>query len=89
MLLKDAVVQIQNDRNWAVYATDTNPDAEARYGQRQFENGGVLDDKRFIIDGEIATRALLAYTDNDPYWLDEHGDREEFFQFLVDEGYVE
>ena len=87
-MLKNLVVEIQNDSNWAVYADSNDPEAPARYGQRQFENGGVLDGKHFVIDGQMAAQALMSYTDGDPAWLDEHGDREEFLQWMIDEGYI-
>lgn len=88
MKLKDAVVEIAaSDNQWAVYAESLDPNAEARLRQTRFENGE--DDKKFIIDGEMATMALMSYTDGDPCWIDEHGDREEFAQWLVDESWIE
>ena len=50
--LRELVAKIQYDSSWGIWAaTLFTPDSEARYGQRQFENGGVLDDKEFFADG--------------------------------------
>ena len=52
MNLIDAISKIQYDSNWGIWAdTPFIPDSEARYGQRQFEQGGVLDGKSFFADG--------------------------------------
>ncbi len=87
-LLKDLVTKIQDSSQWAIYAGSTDPDADARYGQRQFENGGLLDDKKYIIDGEGANLALMEYTEGDPGWLDKYSDREDFVLWLKDEGFI-
>ena len=88
-LLKTLVTDIQDSPQWAVYAASTAPDAEARYGQTQFENGGLLDDKEFVIDGATANAALMSYTDGDPAWLGEHGSNEDFALWLKEEGWLE
>lgn len=87
MKLQDAVVQVQGYSNWAVYATGTEPEAEARLGQTQFENGGLLDEMSFVISSEVASRAMLAYCDGDTDWFDQHGDPAEFVEWLNDEGW--
>lgn len=56
---------LQYDRGWAIYATSCDAGAEARLGQTQFENGGVLDDKHFICNGEQLGDAILRWTDDE------------------------
>ena len=52
MNLVEAITRIQNDPNWGIWAdTPFTPYSEARYGQRRFEQGGVLDDKSFFASG--------------------------------------
>lgn len=52
MNLAEAIVKIQYDSSWGVWAeVPFAPDSEARYGQCQFENGGVLDNKELFTDG--------------------------------------
>lgn len=46
------------DRGWGVYADSLDPDASARYGQTQFENGGLLDGKIFVANGMAINDAL-------------------------------
>ena len=54
--LSEAIQKIGYDSNWAVYAEkidgEFRADSPARIGQRQFENGGVLDDAEFFANGE-------------------------------------
>lgn len=88
MRLKDLVTKIQGDEGWAVYAESSDPNADARYGQTQFKNGGLLDNKKFIINGENANKALLAYTDGDLDWFAQDGDPAEFIRWLNDEGWI-
>lgn len=62
---------ISYDRGWGIYATDCSPDAEARIGQTQFENGGLLDSKHFICDGQQLGDALLRWTDGEDFDMDD------------------
>lgn len=52
MKLLDAVKNIQYDSSWGIWAEfPFTPNSEARYGQVQFENGDLLDEKQFFADG--------------------------------------
>ena len=88
-MLKDLITGIQNSSSWGIWAKGTEPESEARYGQAQFENGGLLDDKTFIIDGEQANRAMLAYCDGDLNWFAEHGDPADFVAWCKENGYID
>jgi len=87
--LANLVAEISNDSGWAVYAEGLEADSPARYGQTQFENGGLRDDKSFVIDGEMANRAQMVYSDGDPAFIAEHSSPEEFFNWLKDEGWID
>ena len=55
MKLKEALATINYDSSWAIYAEyPLTEDTPCRFGQTQFENGGLLDDKTFVINGESA-----------------------------------
>lgn len=56
---------VSYDRSWGIYATGCDANAEARIGQTQFENGGLLDDKHFICDGEQLGDAIQRWTDGE------------------------
>jgi hypothetical protein len=53
--LKELVGAIQYDSSWGIWAATVGgkftPESEARYGQCQFENGGLLDEFEFFADG--------------------------------------
>jgi len=82
MILKDALINIQYDSGWAIYAEIVDgkfsEHSEARYGQTVFENGGLLDDKVYVCHGEQIGDWLTSYgfapdksdIDDDPYWID-------------------
>lgn len=60
---------ISYDSSWAIYAekidgkfTDESP---ARFGQRVFENGGVLDDCELFAVNETACDSREEYTEGD------------------------
>jgi hypothetical protein len=50
---------------WGIYAERRDgkfqADSPARYGQRQFENGGLLDEKEYFLNNESATDHMSAY----------------------------
>lgn len=54
--LIEAIQTIGYDISWAIYAEridgEFTADSPARIGQRQFENGGVLDDAEYFANGE-------------------------------------
>ena len=53
--LEYALQDISNDSNWGIYASyPLTAQTEIRFGQPQFENGGLLDEKKFVINGESA-----------------------------------
>ena len=53
--LKELASNISYDSSWGIWAElidgKFTADSQARYGQRQFENGGVLDGFEFVADG--------------------------------------
>lgn len=66
MNLSEAIEGIQYDSSWGIWAdVPFTPDSEARYGQRQFENGGVLDDMVFFADGMEVGNYVLRYVEGD------------------------
>lgn len=56
---------IQYDSSWGIYADECHPDAEARIGQTQFEQGGLLDGKHLIANGVQMGDALSRWFDGD------------------------
>ena len=56
MNLSTALKNISYDSSFAVYAEKIDdrfvPHSPARFGQVQFENGGLMDDKEFVCNGE-------------------------------------
>lgn len=86
MKLIEALLNIQYDSSWGIWAElidgKLQEDSEARYGQKIFENGGLLDDKVYVCDGQQIGDWLtewLGCTPNsenapelDPYWIDEY-----------------
>ena len=64
MNLKEACLKISYDSSWAIYADAPFTDeSEARFGQTQFENGGLLDDKVFFANGEVVNDAIETQID--------------------------
>jgi hypothetical protein len=53
---------------WAIYAYGTGENSKARYGQTQFENGGVLDGTDKVIDSEMYWRARAQWW-SDGEWI--------------------
>ena len=88
MKLKEAVLKIEYNAYWGIYADGTTPESEARFGAVQFDNGGVLDDKFFIMDGEQNGDRLLTYCDGDLEAIGEHFNGEDFVNWL-NEGYFD
>ena len=58
MTLKEVICKgLEDQEQWAIYAeAPFTPESEARIGQRQFENGGLLDDKEYVINGAALNR---------------------------------
>ena len=84
MNLADALNRIKYDPSWAIYAEyPLTPESDCRYGQTQFENGGLLDDKEFIINGESANDRISNQID--PEDGDEDYQREIAIETLIDE----
>jgi hypothetical protein len=68
--LKELASSISYDSSWGIWAElidgKFTADSQARYGQRQFENGGVLDGFEFFADGQkIVDNASDFAGDND------------------------
>ena len=72
MDLVDAIRTIQYDSGWAVYAqTPFSEASEARFGQTQFENGGLLDGKEFFANGLEIGDWMKNYFEDCPEMLDD------------------
>ena len=78
MRLDKAIQKIQYDSSWGIWAdVPFSPMSEARYGQCQFENGGLLDSKAFFADGIEIVNYMLRHCDGDndlladPDWVAE------------------
>lgn len=87
---------VEYGSSWAVYAEALEPDSPARMGQTQFENGGLLDSKRYVIDGLTLGDAKLRYFEDNYAEADREqaeGDfgpaYPEFLDYLIDEGYID
>lgn len=66
MKLIEAIQRIQYDDNWTIWAeVPFTPDSEARYGQRQFEQGGVIDDKEVFASGTRCRDFIAAWNASD------------------------
>jgi hypothetical protein len=81
MRLDEAVKRIQYDSSWGIWASvPFMPESGARFGQCQFENGGLLDDKVFFANGVEVGDYMLRHCDgdndllSDPDWIAEGAD---------------
>ena len=68
MKLLEALQNIQYDNSWGIWAelldgklTEESP---ARYGQVQFENGGLLDNYVMVCTGELPADRLVEWCDD-------------------------
>ena len=65
MKFKEAIRNIEDSNQWGIYAElPLTIDSEVRIGQTHFENGGLLDSKEFIINGEQVNRNTAIFYDN-------------------------
>lgn len=75
MKLQDALINIQYDISWGIWAEkiegEFTPESPARYGQKCFENGGVLDEKDYIGNGEEIGDSRYSYTQGDESFNEE------------------
>ncbi len=62
---------ISYDRSWGIYATSCEANAEARLGQTQFPQGGLLDGKQLICDGQQLGDALQRWGDGEEIDMDD------------------
>jgi hypothetical protein len=73
--LKELASNISYDSYWGIWAElidgKFSADSQARYGQRQFENGGLLDGFEFFADGEKIGDSISEYCDGDDDFKDE------------------
>lgn len=73
--LKELASNISYDSSWGIWAELVDgkftAESEARYGQRLFENGGVLDEFEFLADGETIGDSISEYCDGDDDFKDE------------------
>lgn len=79
MTLVEAIQKISYDSNLAVYAMRPfTPDSEARIGQIQFDNGGILDDMEIFANGEKCGNYITAWLYDIPFeeqedWMSREG----------------
>ena len=64
MKLLEALQQISYDSSWCIFAElsengELTEDSEARYGQKQYEGGGMRDDFVYVCDGVFPSEYLL------------------------------
>lgn len=62
---------ISYDRSWGIYAESCTADAEARIGQTQFKQGGLLDGKQLICDGQQLGDAIQRWTNGEEFDMDD------------------
>ena len=64
MNLKEAICKIENTPSWGIYAEHPfTEESEACIVQNCFENGGLLDDKRWFCNGDTANDAVETQLD--------------------------
>jgi hypothetical protein len=76
------------DSAWAIYAEcidgEFRPESLARIGQRQFDNGGVLDECQYFASNESAANFIASYFEGrDPETITD-ADRHEAAEELID-----
>ena len=63
------------DSSWAIYAEKIDgkwkPESPARFGQRIFENGGLIDDCEMFNNNESIVDARESYTEGDDEFIQE------------------
>lgn len=93
MNLIDAIVNINPDGNWGIWAEyPFVENSHSRYGQRQFENGGLLDDLRYFSNGRDVHHFLFAELDgidkekyaDDIGWMT-HEAAEDYIDIIMEE----
>lgn len=70
MNLFQAIERISYSQQWGIWASldeegKFSPDSEARYGQKCFENGGMIDNLHFFGNGENIQEFLSEWGDID------------------------
>lgn len=69
LTLEQALKDIQYDSSWGIWAEkidgEFKPESPARYGQRVFENGEMLDDKEYVCDGEFPSDLRVSWCDGE------------------------
>lgn len=84
---------LQYDSSWGIYSFGTGADSQARIGQAQFEQGGILDGMSFVLDGVRLGDAWLSFLDYPNE--DEYEDAKdattpgEFLDWLIEDGWIE
>ena len=64
--LSELIRRAGYEDSWGIWAeAPFTPDSPARYGQRQFENGGLLDSKVFFASGTRCGDFLAEYCPRD------------------------
>lgn len=71
--LSTLIQEIQYDDSWGIWAdAPFTPESDARYGQSQFKNGGLLDKKTYFATGTRCQDFLAEYCgDNREDFADE------------------
>ena len=87
MTLLDALKRgLSIDSNWAIYAESPfTAESESRVGQTQFENGGKLDDKEFVVNGEQLENYIEEFRQNIEDLLEDLCADQSDFHILLEE----
>lgn len=89
MTLKEAILRINNESSWSVYAKSPfTADSEARIGQTQFENGGLLDDKEWVGNGDRINERASLDSFHDDFPNASEADREYAEEIWIEEGLI-
>lgn len=88
MNLIDAIVNINPDENWGIWAEyPFVENSHSRYGKREFENGGLLDDLKYFSNGlDIKHYFDIEFLNLD---MDEYADDLEWMTYEAAERYIE
>ena len=72
--------------DWAIYADEPfAAESEARQGQTQFDNGGLLDEKSFVATNEQIIDMAHEYCDGDPNAKDCPFGIDEIIEAIIEE----
>ena len=80
---------LEASNQWAIYANAPfTAESEARIGQTQFENGGLLDTKQFVINGEALDRHVEIFFGNVGDLISDSRDMDEAMRNWIEEDFI-